>query len=468
MNNNVKKEGQVFTPKYIVHQMLNYCNYTSDRFEIIVKTKILEPSFGDGAFLTEILYTLLEATKSFHTKEEQIELIKRNIFGIEKDQYYYDIAIERLNQILKCFDIYDFDWSKNLLCTDTLAFDEFDNKFDIVIGNPPYVNIHNIDDRELIKTYNFAIKGMTDLYICFFEKGLKMLNSNGILCFITPNSYFNSKTAFEMRKYIVDKKLLTRIYNFGHTQVFENATTYSCITILSKKNNSGCFEYTDHKTGKTKTLYYTSVFINNILYPNVSAHINQIINFSNNDLAKVKNGCATLKDEFFIGSTLAENSKFSVKILKSSTGTYKKCFYPYDSSGFVIDFETIQEQEPETADFLLKHKHILLKRNIDKNGRWYAFGRSQAIKDTYSYKIGINTIFKTKEDVKLYDAFAGTAVYGGFYILTNAKYEDIEKILISDDFIEYASTIGRYKNGGYYSLTTKEIERFLNYKLSKI
>ena len=55
--------------------MLNYCNYTSDRFEIIVKTKILEPSFGDGAFLTEILYTLLEATKSFHTKEEQIELI---------------------------------------------------------------------------------------------------------------------------------------------------------------------------------------------------------------------------------------------------------------------------------------------------------------------------------------------------------------------------------------------------------
>ncbi|MEJ3568453.1 Eco57I restriction-modification methylase domain-containing protein [Ureaplasma parvum] len=62
---------------------------------------------------------------------------------------------------------------------------------DFVIGNPPYVRIHNlIKEPNLIKNYLFSNKGMTDLYIIFYEIGIKMLNKNGILCYITPSSFF--------------------------------------------------------------------------------------------------------------------------------------------------------------------------------------------------------------------------------------------------------------------------------------
>ena len=53
---------------------------------------------------------------------------------------------------------------------------------DYVLGNPPYVRVHNLGDSfDLIKNFLFAQNGMTDLYIVFYEIGLRMLNKDGIL-----------------------------------------------------------------------------------------------------------------------------------------------------------------------------------------------------------------------------------------------------------------------------------------------
>lgn len=62
-----------------------------------------------------------------------------------------------------------------------------------MLGNPPYVRVHNLGESfDEIKTYACAQNGMTDLFIVFYELGIRMLNATGVLGYITPSSYFNS------------------------------------------------------------------------------------------------------------------------------------------------------------------------------------------------------------------------------------------------------------------------------------
>lgn len=456
---NIKQEGQVFTPAHIVIKMLDIVNYKNDN---ILYTTILEPSFGDGAFLVQILERLLCCCQNNNkTIEETKEIIKSNIFGIEKDEKFYNEAITRLNKILEQYNIFDFNWNENLFCDDTLSNNSFDSTFDIVIGNPPYINIHNIDDRDIVKQYSFCKNGMTDLYICFFEKGLKMLNDKGKLCFITPNSYFNSVAGREMRKHIIKNHLLTKVINFGHEQIFNNVTTYSCITLLDKENTQDVVNYTGHNNFD---IQYVDFFINNNFYFSQNKNFKDIICFNENNYATVKNGIATLNDKFFINSDIAQNSIFSIPIIKSSTGVIGRCFYPYDKQGNKIPLDIIQKEDKTAYDILMKNEELLKNRALQNTDDWYVFGRTQALKDTYKNKFAINSLFKTKKDVRIVPAESGTTVYSGLYILTELSIDELKLFLISDEFIDYCNSIAKYKSGGYFTISSNELSAFINYK----
>ena len=96
-------------------------------------------------------------------------------------------------------------------CENTLTVKRFNGKMDFVVGNPPYVRVHNLDESlDLTKTFSFAQDGMTDLYIVFYEIGLKMLNEKGVLGYITPSSYFNSLAGSYMRKTFVSENLVDK------------------------------------------------------------------------------------------------------------------------------------------------------------------------------------------------------------------------------------------------------------------
>ena len=83
--------------------------------------------------------------------------------------------------------------------------------FDIVIGNPPYVNIANIKD-ELYRTSlkeNFKVsKNKSDLYSFFFEKGKKILKEKGILSYIVSNSWLGTDSFSLLRQYFIDETKL--------------------------------------------------------------------------------------------------------------------------------------------------------------------------------------------------------------------------------------------------------------------
>lgn len=112
--------------------------------------------------------------------------------------------------------------------------------FDVIIGNPPYVRIQALKEWAPLEVefyknrYASAEKGNYDIYVVFVERGLGLLNKNGLLGFILPHKFFNAKYGESLRELIAKGKHLSRVVHFGHQQVFEGAATYTCLMFLDK------------------------------------------------------------------------------------------------------------------------------------------------------------------------------------------------------------------------------------------
>jgi hypothetical protein len=135
-----------------------------------------------------------------------------------------------------------FDWDRE--------FPEIMQKggFDAVIGNPPYIRIQALQkwapDEVLYfgKKYTSASTGNYDIYVIFVERAKKILNKHGRLGFILPNKFFVTDYGRGLRKIISDRKSIIRIVDFSHGQVFDQATTYTCLLFLSSAPLTS-FEY---------------------------------------------------------------------------------------------------------------------------------------------------------------------------------------------------------------------------------
>ena len=118
--------------------------------------------------------------------------------------------------------------------------------FDCVIGNPPYVRIQTMKEWaplevEIYKQLFYAAStGNYDIYVIFVEKGLNLLNATGELGFILPHKFFNSKYGEALRGSLSKGKHLSQIVHFGDQQVFDGATTYTCLLFLDKAGINEC------------------------------------------------------------------------------------------------------------------------------------------------------------------------------------------------------------------------------------
>lgn len=236
--------------------------------EAVRNIKIVDPACGSGAFLITAFEYLLNYNNYLDEKildligvqdlfsDKTKEILQNNIFGVDLNRESIEITklslwlktanknktLATLENNIKCGNslIDDpeiagelaFDWEKE--------FPEvFENGgFDIVIGNPPYVNVENINEKDR-KYYfdNFEnAKGRTDLYILFIENLLKKLKLKGILSFIIPNGILKQNYAEELRKNILENYSLFKGVNFEY-YAFEDAIVKTCVLFI--KNRKG-------------------------------------------------------------------------------------------------------------------------------------------------------------------------------------------------------------------------------------
>lgn len=461
--------------------MLDYAGYIVSDY--ILNKHVIDNSCGDGRILGEVVKRYIE---SHNILDGDIrEELKEYIHGIDYDVDACVRCREYLNDILKSHHIKPIEWDirpANALAKSTYDYGDFQGKMDYVFGNPPYVRMKNIKksdkdnyEYQVMKGYSFTEKGMSDLYLAFYELGLEMRNNNGILCYIAPSSWVNSQSGEVMRRYIEETKELAAVIDFEHTQVFFGATTYVMITLFEMKPNK--FVRYDKYDDDTKEYYpdkiipYERLFVDDRMFF-VSESDYEVIKEvfkPHKKFVEVKNGYATLADDVFIDDFPGFDD-YTIPVLKASTLKWKYCLFPYDNDLNLIPLEKIKETSPEVYNYLVEHAETLQKRTYDSkmiNDTWHSLGRSQGLKDTFVKKISLNTLVKDVGDIKMNIVPAGCGVYSGLYIpvVDGVSPGEIARMLMCDKFINYVKSLRKYKSGGYYTFSSKDVERYLNYMI---
>lgn len=245
--------GEVFTRPEVVAYMLDSVRYCG-RFKSLVGLRVLEPSCGDGAFALPLVDAWLSEKPDFASADAEsflraCDISTSNIEKLRETVRERLVAAgctsARANALL----------SKWLVCGDFLL-QEFNDKFDIVIGNPPYIRFDDISAAKQ-KEYRALFPSFAercDIYVPFFEKSLALLSDKGVFSFICTNRFTKSSYGKQLRRLIADKYHVALYLNMEHSQPFvEEVSAYPAIYIIDRNRNRGTCSATIDDAG-TATL----------------------------------------------------------------------------------------------------------------------------------------------------------------------------------------------------------------------
>jgi len=183
--NTKNKFGQYFTPKVVADFMIEMA-------DISQSSTILEPSCGEGIFLEQLQQ---KGFTNFSAYEIGQELAKE--FDCVKYESFVSATIVE--------------------------------KFDLIIGNPPYIRWKNLEDelkQELSSNpiWNKYCNSLCDYLYMFILKSVELLKENGQLIFICPEYWMNTTHSVSLRNYMVQNGYFEEIYHFNETPIFDKVT----------------------------------------------------------------------------------------------------------------------------------------------------------------------------------------------------------------------------------------------------
>ena len=122
--------------------------------------------------------------------------------------------------------------------------------FDVVISNPPYLNIEKIIPemrKYLLENYQYC-QGRTDIYIAFLEKSLSILNRKGLMCFILSAAFTKEKYGTQMRQALIDEHFILKLVDASGYKIFENAQVSNIILAVTKDIRESHTEISIHRS----------------------------------------------------------------------------------------------------------------------------------------------------------------------------------------------------------------------------
>lgn len=203
LSKTVKKDmGIFFTPPTCVLSILQTLKSCIDSNE--GKMRVLEPSCGSGEFI--------EALSKTYTNAE--------ITGIELNKQIFDAIHEP--------------FSNKTMALHNMDFLEYTNsdKFDLIIGNPPFAVLKK---KDVNKKYYPYFDGRPNIFVLFILKSITLLKNRGILCFVLPKNFLNCIYYDKTRKYITDQCDIIDIYECNGKYL---ETQQETITLIIKKRTT--------------------------------------------------------------------------------------------------------------------------------------------------------------------------------------------------------------------------------------
>lgn len=203
-----KSFAQFFTPFSIADLMARWI-LGNEKLD-----SVLEPAFGLGVFSRAILN---------HKEDVQIK-------GFEIDTTIYENAKKHFEDTENV----------NLLLQDYM-YNDWKNKYDGIICNPPYFKFHDYDNKNILKEIETNLKcklnGFTNLYTLFLLKSIHQLKPNGRCAYIIPSEFLNSDYGKLVKNYLVKSKTLRHIIVIDFEEnVFDDALTTASIILCANDN----------------------------------------------------------------------------------------------------------------------------------------------------------------------------------------------------------------------------------------
>ena len=203
-----KKFAQFFTPEPVAKIMIDW---VLDKPQI---QTLLEPAFGLGIFSRLIL----ERTKNI------------DITSFDVDSIIFEIAKQNFK---------NFSNIKYFL--EDYLFNDWNNKYDAIICNPPYFKFHDYKNKktleEIKKRLKINLSGFTNVYTLFLLKSIYQLKENGRAAYIIPSEFLNSDYGKLVKEYLIKSQTLKHIVVFDFkNNIFEDALTTSSIILLENNN----------------------------------------------------------------------------------------------------------------------------------------------------------------------------------------------------------------------------------------
>lgn len=197
--------------------------------------------------VTQDLFGEKEEVISYSPKQNKIKAINQRISYMKREIKRLQDSLNsgrdkamRLAKQLTDWNPYDQNLSSPFFDADWM-FGVTDG-FDVVIGNPPYIQLQS-NGGELAALYeganykSFARTG--DIYCLFYEHGWEMLTEGGSLCFITSNKWMRAGYGEKLRAFLSESTNPELLIDFSGLKIFESATVDVNILLFSRQQNKG-------------------------------------------------------------------------------------------------------------------------------------------------------------------------------------------------------------------------------------
>jgi adenine-specific DNA-methyltransferase len=383
-----------------------------------------------------------------------------------------------------------------------------DGGFDAVIGNPPYVRMQTIDKNQIDyfrQHYKSSGFGNYDLYVLFIELSLHLVNGKGLSGMILPHKFFKAEYGQGIRNIIADGSHVFQINDFTTNQVFESATTYTCLLFLTQQKSNN-FQYQEIKLGKAISDELLSPKFNAVPYSKLKGNWNFTSSDKDALFEKISQGTITLANvsrKIFKGSSTGNDDIYLLKLIsvgKKKSTVFSKVLneniiienellkpfiygedvrkyyvektdiyllfpYCFDEKMSLITIKALKIQYPLAASYFGRVKDILSQRRVKFDSTdYYKYSAARSLAEYNQAKILIpDMLVESRFGIDLIgEYYHGPAIHSFVlneqYAYLGLKY--IIALLSSRLFWFFISNTSTALRGNTYRLTPEYINPF--------
>lgn len=239
-----KQGGVYYTPQPLVRILVQKAIDIArpDGLKADDLPRIADFSCGSGAFLAAVLDKIVSGLpQGQRTDAARMMIQERRIVGVDIDSRA--VALARLNlylrlaqenEMLPLPDVNDCVYQSDSLAQE-LPADLDSLTYDAVVGNPPFLPIGQVQNREAIEAHFETAVGRYDFSSLFLELAVRRVREGGAIALVVPNRLFGNTSADAARRFILQSCEIDTIVDFGSAQVFEKVSAYVGLLICRRR-----------------------------------------------------------------------------------------------------------------------------------------------------------------------------------------------------------------------------------------